>query len=118
MSSSLTKALNKTSFSDIDEVGGKGASLGELTKSNANVPSGFVILTNAFEKFSQNTNIDKTIKIIINKISKKNISLIQKISSDTQKLILETKMPATIKDEIFDSFHEINVPLVAVRSSS
>ena len=36
---------------DISIAGGKGASLGEMTQAGISVPPGFVILSNAFEKF-------------------------------------------------------------------
>ena len=37
--------------SDVSLAGGKGASLGEMTRAGISIPGGFVILANAFEKF-------------------------------------------------------------------
>lgn len=46
-----TKKFEEISRKDILDVGGKGASLGEMTKAQIPVPPGFVILTNAFTEF-------------------------------------------------------------------
>lgn len=45
------KKFEEISKDDVATVGGKGASLGELTKAGFPVPPGFVITTNAFKKF-------------------------------------------------------------------
>jgi phosphoenolpyruvate synthase/pyruvate phosphate dikinase len=43
------KSLISSNYHDIDQVGGKAASLGEMLKAKINVPPGFVITTNAFQ---------------------------------------------------------------------
>lgn len=47
----FTKPLSQISKNDIKKVGGKASSLGELTKVGFSIPGGFVITTEAFEKF-------------------------------------------------------------------
>jgi len=47
-----TKAFQQISKSDVATVGGKGASLGEMTNAGIPVPNGFVVTTNAFKKIS------------------------------------------------------------------
>jgi phosphohistidine swiveling domain-containing protein len=44
----MIKLLSKVGISDVSSVGGKAASLGELIKLGINVPSGFVVTTEAF----------------------------------------------------------------------
>ncbi len=46
------KKFNEISQRDTEEVGGKGASLGELTRAAIPVPSGFVVTTEAHQKFA------------------------------------------------------------------
>ncbi len=46
------KKFSEVSKNDVVEVGGKGASLGEMTKAGIPVPSGFVITAQAHKKFS------------------------------------------------------------------
>ena len=38
--------------------GGKGASLGEMTKAKISVPPGFVVLASAFDRFIEETNLE------------------------------------------------------------
>lgn len=47
----FTKPFPQISKSDLRKVGGKASSLGELTKAGFSIPEGFVITTEAFEKF-------------------------------------------------------------------
>ncbi len=50
--------FNKLSKKDTKIAGGKGASLGEISKSGFLVPPGFVILATAFDRFLEETDID------------------------------------------------------------
>lgn len=45
--------LNDIGKEDVSSVGGKGASLGELAKAGFPVPSGFVVITEAFKNFRE-----------------------------------------------------------------
>lgn len=47
------KLLSELTIKDISKAGGKGASLGEMTRAGINVPSGFVILADACRDFYQ-----------------------------------------------------------------
>ena len=49
-------------IADRPTVGGKGASLGELTAAGIRVPPGFVVTTSAFERFLQATDTDGSIR--------------------------------------------------------
>ena len=54
---------------DIDLVGGKNASLGEmlqhLTKLGVNIPGGFVITVNAYQEFIHHNNLDEKIRELV-----------------------------------------------------
>ena len=47
----LVRNFKKLDKNDVDLAGGKGASLGEMTRVGIPVPPGFVILANAFDRF-------------------------------------------------------------------
>ncbi len=53
--------LSSVSHSDVAQVGGKGASLGEMIqlgeRYNINVPPGFVVSIDAYSKFLQYNNV-------------------------------------------------------------
>ena len=45
------KQFDELGSSDIDQAGGKGANLGELTHADIPVPPGFVVLTEAYRAY-------------------------------------------------------------------
>ena len=45
------KSIKQLGKNDVAIAGGKGASLGEMTKAGIPVPPGFVVLASAFDKF-------------------------------------------------------------------
>ena len=47
----MIRSFENINKNDVAIAGGKGASLGEMTQVGIPVPSGFVILSNAFERF-------------------------------------------------------------------
>lgn len=56
-----TKFFAKLGKGDVAIAGGKGASLGEMTKAGIPVPPGFVVTASAFERFISETQIDADI---------------------------------------------------------
>ena len=57
--------FNEIGLNDLDLVGGKNASLGEMIQNmenlGINVPFGFAITTKAYDKFIQDNNLDEYI---------------------------------------------------------
>jgi len=53
----FTKHFKELSKSDVSIAGGKGASLGELTRTGIPVPQGFVVLSTAFEQFIKENDL-------------------------------------------------------------
>jgi pyruvate,water dikinase len=94
------KTFLQLSKKDVKIAGGKGASLGEMSKARVNVPPGFVVLAGAFDKFIQETKIKTGIESILKKINPKDINSTDKASSEIRKLILEEKMPENLQKEI------------------
>ncbi len=110
-------------FKDIDKnsveiAGGKGASLGEMYSSNISVPNGFVILSSAYERFLEETDLNVEISSILKKVNIKDISTIEKASEKIQALVNLKEMPKDISKEIISSFKKLNAKFVAVRSSA
>ena len=54
--------------------GGKGANLGEMTKTGIPVPPGFVVLSEAFEKFCEETDINIEIEAKMDEVDHKDIN--------------------------------------------
>ena len=114
----FTKPFSQISKKDVAIAGGKGASLGEMTRAGILVPKGFVVLSDAFELFLKETDLNVEIDSILHKVNKEEIHTIENASEKIQALILGAKMPEDIAKEIKKSFKKLNSKFVAVRSSA
>ena len=109
------KKLNKN---DVLLAGGKGASLGELTKAGIPVPKGFVILSSVFEEFIKENNLNSEIDSILHSVNHKEIHTVENASEKIKALILSSEIPKYINNEIKKYFKNLNTKYVAVRSSA
>lgn len=112
------KPFSELSKGDAAIAGGKGASLGEMTNAGVPVPPGFVVLSDAFEKFLEETDLNVEIDSILHGVDTKAMHTIEHASETIQKLILEARMPEDIAREILDNFKKLDARFVAVRSSA
>jgi phosphoenolpyruvate synthase/pyruvate phosphate dikinase len=103
---------------DVVFAGGKGTSLGEMKKAGVSVPPGFVILSSAFEKFLEETDLNVEIDSILDSVDHKEMHTIEGASEKIKALILQAEMPKDIAKEIQKFFKKLNVKYVAVRSSA
>lgn len=113
-----TKQFSEIKSTDIIIAGGKGASLGEMTSVGIPVPSGFVILASAFNRFLEETNIKEEILARISEVKYKDINSVDKASNILRAVIHNTKMPEDLEDEILSKFDSLGSIFVAVRSSA
>jgi len=114
----LLRDFRQLSKNDVDIAGGKGASLGEMTQARISVPPGFVILSTAFEKFLEETDLNVEIDSILDSVNHKEIHTVESASEKIQALILQAEMPKDIAIEIQKFFETLNTKYVAVRSSA
>ena len=124
------KDFKEISKSDLNIAGGKGANLGEMIKIGIPVPSGFVVLAEAFERFLEKTDINAEIRARWDRINIEDIESVEENSEIIRNLILEDKMPEEIEKEILDAFDKLKAKpahlakqgeagkYVAVRSSA
>jgi len=108
----------KISKTDVVLAGGKGASLGEMTQAGISIPSGFVILASAFEKFLEETDLNVEIDSILHSVNREEIHTIENASKKIKALILGAEIPKDISDEIQKFFKKFGSKYVAVRSSA
>lgn len=114
----IIRDFEKISKNDADLAGGKGASLGEMIQAEIPVPPGFVILSTAFEKFLEETDLNVEIDATLNKVDHNQIHTIENASENIQSLILQAEMPKDIAEEIQKFFKKLDSKYVAVRSSA
>lgn len=110
--------------SDIPEVGGKCASLGELLDAGIRVPHGFAVTTRCYKEFISETGIDEDIFLILKDINPDDIAELDRCSSKIRGLMKQKKISVQIQKEIeaayeglCKEYHDHNLP-VAVRSSA
>ena len=103
---------------DVPIAGGKGASLGEMTKAGFPVPPGFVIVAQAYEQFVKHCKIDGKIAASLKGLDIENTEQLDKVANEVQKHILAEKLSEELKKEILAAYKELGPGFVAVRSSA
>ena len=114
----LIRNFKKLDKGDVDLAGGKGASLGEMTQAKIPVPPGFVLLSGAFDRFLEETDIDVEIDAIIKKVNHEDINSVERASIKIRSLIDSADMPEDIASAVKKEFKKLNAKYVAVRSSA
>lgn len=114
----LIRKFAQINKGNVDITGGKGASLGEMTHTGIPVPPGFVVLSTAFERFIQETNLKVDIDAILHKVNHQEIHTIEHASEEIHALIMSAEIPRDVISEVVSHFAELNSQYVAVRSSA
>ena len=125
MSKPYVKKLNELNINNIDLVGGKNASLGEmiseLTDLGIKVPGGFATTSHAYRDFLNQDDLGKRINNVLNNLNVDNIEELTETGRQIRQWILETEISSELKSEIEKEWKEItnNKDLAfAVRSSA
>ncbi|HEX9827461.1 MAG TPA: phosphoenolpyruvate synthase, partial [Flavobacteriaceae bacterium] len=123
-----TLPLSKVGIHDVETVGGKNASLGEmiqnLTEIGINIPDGFVITVAAYREFLRFNNLDATIKTMIGNIIFDDIESLRRGGLQIRQLIRNSKFPPELSKRIIDQYYKLSANYgqketdVAVRSSA
>jgi len=114
----ITREFRKLNREDVSLAGGKGASLGEMTQAGIPVPEGFVVLSEAFEQFIKETDLNVEIDAILETIKHEEIHTVENASEKIQSLILSREIPKDIGRKIVQEFEKLKCEFVAVRSSA
>lgn len=105
-------------ISEIDSVGGKGSSLAKMYQNEFNIPNGYIIMANVFDKFLDENNVKEKIQEIINRCNINDEKDIENKSNEITQIISKCYISDTIEKEIMISYKELNCKYVAVRSSA
>jgi len=111
--------LDEITADDLELVGGKGASLGELTGAGLPVPPGFVVSAGTYRSFIEDTGIEDELFEAVD-VDADDSAALAAAQSHAEELILDTEMPEHIRQEIYDSYDDLGdgEAFVAVRSSA
>ncbi|WP_171359392.1 phosphoenolpyruvate synthase [Vibrio rotiferianus] len=118
--------FNGLSMDDVDKVGGKNASLGEMVSNLANVgvsvPNGFATTSYAFNQFLDHEGLDERIHQLLDELDVEDVEALRKTGATIRQWVLEAPFPADLEQDIRDNYKELtdNHPeiSVAVRSSA
>src|SRR3989338_865440 len=107
---------------NLAEVGGKGANLGEMASVNLPVPTGFVVTAGAYFLFINHNRIGEVIKEMTSDLDVENTDRLAKASDMVRSRILGGEIPPALRQEILNSYRNMikdgREPFVAVRSSA
>lgn len=111
---------------DVDIVGGKSSSLGEMTaKTDVPVPYGFATTAYAYRYFIKESGLEEKMRSILSELTDvENSALLRDVSARLRDAIMAEKMPQDLQNAIGAAYVELGKrvgeenPYVAVRSSA
>jgi pyruvate,water dikinase len=113
---------------DLEQVGGKNASLGEmishLSSAGVSVPTGFATTADSFREFLANDGLDKKIYALLDTLDPDDLAQLTKIGKTIREMIISTPFTAEFEKEVHNSYNNLVKTIgqadfsVAVRSSA
>jgi pyruvate,water dikinase len=110
---------------DVDTVGGKNSSLGEmishLAKMGVSVPGGFATTADAYRDFLKHDGLSTRISKVLGELDVDDVEKLAVVGSQIREWILATPFPPRLETEILEAFEKMSGGrdiAVAVRSSA
>ncbi|RFF28675.1 MULTISPECIES: phosphoenolpyruvate synthase [unclassified Wenzhouxiangella] len=119
--------LDELGMGDLDQVGGKNASLGEMIKHlsdlGVSVPGGFATTADAFRKFLEQSGLAERIGETLETLDADDTRALAKAGSEIRQWIMDTPLPEDLEQGIRDAYVQMQERYggdlaVAVRSSA
>lgn len=119
-------SLDKLGVHDVEHVGGKNASLGEMISNLAgagvSVPGGFATTAQAYRDFLEQSGLNDKIHAALDALDVDDINALTKTGAQIRQWVMEAEFPARLDSEIRTAFAEMAAGndnmAVAVRSSA
>ncbi|MBA6116495.1 phosphoenolpyruvate synthase [Pseudomonas sp. NC26] len=119
-------SLDKLGVHDVEHVGGKNASLGEMISNLAgagvSVPGGFATTAQAYRDFLDQSGLNDRIHAALDALNVDDVNALAKTGAQIRQWVMEAEFPARLDSEIRTAFAEMskgNLNMaVAVRSSA
>src|SRR5690625_2405568 len=118
-------AFEKLRMSDVEVVGGKNASLGEmislLSDDDVRVPGGFATAAEAFREFWRTDSLGERINERLRTLDHDDVRELTEAGAQIRQWIIETPFPAQLEQDIRTAFAELDADgqgSFAVRSSA
>jgi len=117
--------LDQLGIQDIETVGGKNASLGEMINNlhglGVTVPGGFATTSTAYRDFLKHDGLDQRIRKVLDDLDVDDIAALASAGKTIREWILETELSEKLRQDIETSWQEMSAGKeisVAVRSSA
>jgi pyruvate, water dikinase len=98
-------------MTDVDAVGGKNASLGEmisqLTASGVRVPGGFATTAHAFREFLQHEGLQERIAKRLEGLNTEDVRALAACGADIRQWVVDTPLPPALEEEIRAAFEKL-----------
>ena len=110
-SSAMVVPFEKLRMTDLEVVGGKNASLGEMISqipTGVKVPNGFATTSHAFRIFLQKNSLDARIESALKDLDSDNISQLSSTGAMIRQWIIEQSLPELLEKEIRLAFQALN----------
>ncbi len=128
MSKPLVLDLSEVSADDVDIVGGKCASLGELfrelTDKGVRAVDGFTTTSHAYNEFIKTDNLKQKLQKLLKNLDVEDLDELERVGKEARELMLETPFPDDLRHAILDAHKSLGERIskknftVAVRSSA
>src|ERR1700760_4627924 len=108
----FTLKLNEASLSDIELVGGKNASLGEMLKNlsaqGINIPDGFIVTAGAYYEFINYNKLDSAIKQLIADTDTEDLKQLKKCGATIRRMIQQGAFPTVMQTQITEAYDKLS----------
>jgi len=114
-------------ISDVPQVGGKNASLGEMISSlssvGVKVPAGYATTADAYQRFLKQNGLGDKIHDLLDKLDIENVTALAETGKTIRNWIVETPLPGDLEEDIRAAYQKMSEGAdggitVAVRSSA
>ncbi|BAL24351.1 phosphoenolpyruvate synthase [Azoarcus sp. KH32C] len=116
--------FNELRMSDVEQVGGKNASLGEMISqlpASVRVPGGFATTADAFREFLAHQGLAERIKAALDALNVDDVDTLAKTGAQIRQWVVDTPFPAKLEEEIHAAYNALTAEgegSFAVRSSA
>jgi len=128
MNYKYTLGLDEVSMENLNTVGGKNASLGEMIQNlsglGISIPSGFAITVDAYREFLRHNDLENKMRAVISQIDMDDLISLRKGGMQARQLVRNGKLPKPMETEIIARYVSLSQRYgqdatdVAVRSSA
>lgn len=114
----LVARLEDVSRTDVPQVGGKGANLGELLRAGMPVPPGFVVTAHAYLDAMDAGGVRNALRQEVQLGTVDDPAILTRTAGRLQALVRSAGVPEALRTAVLDAYVRLGEPRVAVRSSA